>query len=501
MFSLSLSLAQLAQVYQDTITTCLKAQTDTLQPTTPEHAELMTRAAFLVRNQAVTFTDYNTQSLTLTAAINDVSTFHVQIFLANQTVSCTCLQGVCRHRVAALLALYQYNDSVQQFLETWRMPPPTLRTPEAWRRLAYDIVVHNTQEEHHFEGYNLHYAKQRMMQEAMRHRPFEREWAPLFELFMEMHIVYMLWERLLETKSRSFHSGRPAFTKLLDNWATTCCDLMDVVGHGPRLFALDPFIDAIITCSRKFITTFTTHAVTRLTVYEHAIRVLAPHDFLAERDIFSHPSTDALMTIYAQEGELALDDIDVELALYFLGMEATQHTPYAKALIAHLLPQLKDFIASLPLFSREEHALAIYDIMLNASMDEEQEAELFLAFGTAGLRPYSHFLLRKGRYDDWVGLHILYPSSLAYATACGLQELAKLSPKHTLPIYHYYAMQEIDGKSRAHYKSAVRILRAMRTAAKRSGQQAYFNDYIDTLQHEYKRLRALQEELEKGNLR
>src|SRR5574344_1564116 len=143
MFSLSLSLAQLAQVYQDTITTCLKAQTDTLQPTTPEHAELMTRAAFLVRNQAVTFTDYNTQSLTLTAAINDVSTFHVQIFLANQTVSCTCLQGVCRHRVAALLALYQYNDSVQQFLETWRMPPPTLRTPEAWRRLAYDIVVHN----------------------------------------------------------------------------------------------------------------------------------------------------------------------------------------------------------------------------------------------------------------------------------------------------------------------------------------------------------------------
>ncbi|UZN00034.1 hypothetical protein OL548_09185 [Lysinibacillus sp. MHQ-1] len=40
----------------------------------------------------------------------------------------------------------------------------------------------------------------------------------------------------------------------------------------------------------------------------------------------------------------------------------------------------------------------------------------------------------------------------------------------------------------------------MRTAAKRAGKTAYFEAYIQTIRSEYKRLRALQEEIEKGNL-
>lgn len=497
---MALSIAELAQDYRETIEQLLAQQTEALQPTVKEHAELITRATFLLRNQSVTFTEYNTHTISLTAMIRDVSPIYVQIFLANKTTSCTCLQSTCRHRVATLFALYQHFSSVQRFVDDWRTPIATERSPAVWRKLAYNQVHAGLQEERSFEGYNLHYAKNRILQNVLRTRPFEREWQALYELFMEMHVMYDIWQMLEETPQRSFHLTRPAFQTLLDDWQANCLTLLESVNQAPRLFATDEFIASIIICARKFISDFSTHTASRLAIYEAVIRFIAPHSFTQEQKQFDHPTTQALTALYTNEGELDAQTLDMDTAMYLLALDATKATAHAEALVDAILPRLPDFIEGLPLFSREERALAIYDLMLTVTLSEEQEAQLFLAFGTAGLRPYSHFLIRKKRYDDWVGLHILHTSSLAYATACGFNDLVKVSPQHALPIYHYYAMQEIEGKSRVHYKNAVRILRAMRTAAKRAGEQNYFNDYINTLQHQHKRLRALQEELEKGSL-
>lgn len=497
--SLALAIADLAQDYRDVVEQLLTQQTAGLQPTVKEDAELMTRAAFLLRNQSVTFTEYNTHSIAITAMVRDVSPMYVQIFFANQTISCTCLQATCRHRVATLFALYQHFSSVQSFLDDWRTPIATERSPYVWRKLAYDQVHAMLQEERSFEGYNLHYAKNRIMQDLLRTRPFEREWHALYELFMEMHVMYTIWE-MLDTPERRFHLTRPAFQTLLDNWQAACQKLLASVSQTPRLFATDDFIASIILCARKFISDFTTHTASRLAIYEAVIRFIAPHDFTKEQQLFAHPTTQALSAIYTQQGTIDAQALDIDTAFYLLALEATKHTVYAQQLIERILPELPAFIKDLPLFSREERALAIYDLMLSVQLSEEQEAQLFTAFGTAGVRPYSHYLIRKARYDDWVGLHMLHTSSLAYATACGLNEMAKASPQHALPLYHHYAMMEIDGKSRTHYKNAVRILRTMRGVAKRAGQQSFFEDYIATLQQQYKRLRALQEELEKGSL-
>jgi len=40
----------------------------------------------------------------------------------------------------------------------------------------------------------------------------------------------------------------------------------------------------------------------------------------------------------------------------------------------------------------------------------------------------------------------------------------------------------------------------MKSAAKKSGKLNFWTDYIQSISEQYKRLRALQEELEKGNL-
>ncbi len=97
-------------------------------------------------------------------------------------------------------------------------------------------------------------------------------------------------------------------------------------------------------------------------------------------------------------------------------------------------------------------------------------------------------------------LHQLNPSSLSYLEMCGLKDVLQIEPATVLPLYHVYAMAEIAQKSRLNYKQAVRIWKSMRSAAKRAGKAAYFETYMQTIRAEYKRLRALQEEIEKGNL-
>ena len=118
-----------------------------------------------------------------------------------------------------------------------------------------------------------------------------------------------------------------------------------------------------------------------------------------------------------------------------------------------------------------------------------------------GMQPYSLFLIERGRYTEWAALHHRFPSSLAYLELCGLKTVFEKKPDALLPLYHALAMSELNQKSRQHYKQAVRVWKKMKTAAKKSGKTEFWNHYVDQTRQQYKRLRALQEEIEKGNLK
>ena len=94
----------------------------------------------------------------------------------------------------------------------------------------------------------------------------------------------------------------------------------------------------------------------------------------------------------------------------------------------------------------------------------------------------------------------IYISSMAYLENIGLKDVIANAPASALPIFHVYAMQELKQKSRANYKQAVRIWRAMKATAKKAGKLDYFHAYMDNIQAKHKRLRALQEEILKANL-
>lgn len=81
-----------------------------------------------------------------------------------------------------------------------------------------------------------------------------------------------------------------------------------------------------------------------------------------------------------------------------------------------------------------------------------------------------------------------------------LKEIAASDPEALIPAYHREVAFFIDQKNRSSYKEAARYLKKLRTLYKKAKKQKVWERYIQLLSSHYKRLRALQEELQKGKL-
>lgn len=191
-------------------------------------------------------------------------------------------------------------------------------------------------------------------------------------------------------------------------------------------------------------------------------------------------------------------DYYAEVAHYAL---ASNQRELAGEILMPILPYLKAFIQhEIQPMHRPRFCKFLNRLFAGIDISESQELELFQAFGRFGLEPYSESLIIKERYEEWVAFNCLYISSIPYLESVGLKKVVEKAPAAALPIYHLYAMEEINQKSRANYKHAVRIWRSMKSTAKKAGKLDYFEQYMATIQTKYKRLRALQEEILKANL-
>ena len=81
-----------------------------------------------------------------------------------------------------------------------------------------------------------------------------------------------------------------------------------------------------------------------------------------------------------------------------------------------------------------------------------------------------------------------------------LQEVHKQDPQSVLPIYHNLVLYYIELKGRTNYKIAVRYLKKLKTNYKKLKRVSEWEDYIQYIESQFIRLRALQEELRKGKL-
>ncbi|MCU9613269.1 SWIM zinc finger family protein [Caldibacillus lycopersici] len=81
-----------------------------------------------------------------------------------------------------------------------------------------------------------------------------------------------------------------------------------------------------------------------------------------------------------------------------------------------------------------------------------------------------------------------------------LRKIQKDAPDSLLPLYHQHVVASIEKKNRSSYKEAVRYLKKLRTIYKKIKKEAVWELYFANLLQDTKRLRAFQEECQRGKL-
>jgi hypothetical protein len=111
---------------------------------------------------------------------------------------------------------------------------------------------------------------------------------------------------------------------------------------------------------------------------------------------------------------------------------------------------------------------------------------------------YTDYLMKTGRFRQWVDLQLSHQISPASLYTEQLKEVEKDDPSLLLPLYHQAVEKAVAEKNRSSYKVAVRYLKKLHSIYKRLKQAELWEDYIYRLAKKYSRLRAFQEELQRG---
>lgn len=522
---MSLSVSEIAREHSAFIYEQVDKIERTLHPSVTEDEELVRRALFAVRNKSVLFQRYIPTQKRLYIFVQDVSPPDVTIDFNHKLLVCSCPQdGMCRHKVSVILSLYQYLDSVQDWAANWREKKNVSlhvlageRSPESWQAMVDEVMSHILRGDARLDSYLISTMADNALTKLKKHLPFEREWQPLYNIFMELSVLNKIWEYLTKTGSRMENDY---FEYFFDRRYDSLQNHIQEITARSRLFAMDPFYDVLQQMVREFITKREGHINRRMNLYllfwdtmfierRRAIEELEliENATALENDVTAKVIKNMFYIILKNYDELKanLATIYEEQLLLYFGLAkfaVSKNDSIATELILKaILPYLNKFLNHyLQPGYRQSYVKKVSKLYENIALTEYEEQTLYSAFGVYGIQPFSMYLLKNKRYEEWAALHQLHPSSISYLESCGLREVIDEAPHTTLPLYHFYAMEEVNQKSRLNYKQAVRIWKMMKSAAKKSGKVNFWSDYIQTVKEQNKRLRALQEELEKGNL-
>ncbi len=522
---MSLSVSTIARDYSPFIYEQIDKIERSFHPSVTEDEELVRRALFAVRNKSVVFQRFIPTNQRLYISVQDVRPTDVTIDFYHKLISCSCPQeGLCRHKVSVMLSLYQYLESVQDWATKWREKKSISlhvlaneRSPESWQAMVDEVMSHILRGDDRVDSYLISTIADNAMTKLKKHLPFEREWQPLFNIFMELSVLNTLWKHLSKTGSQH---QTDYFEYFFDRRFDSIQNNIHEITARSRLFAMDPFYNVLQQMVRQMLIECTGHINRRMNLYLLFWDTMFIERSRAEEELtYFEQSTDLpedlpaeviknIFYILLKRHDKMKENLNTvyeeHLVLYF-GLAnfavSRQDQVASDLLLRAILPYLHKFLNHYlqPAF-RQMYVKKVNKLYENISLNELEEQTLYSAFGVYGIQPFSMYLLRNKRYEEWAALHLLYPSSISYLESCGLREVIEESPVSTLPLYHYYAMEEVQQKSRLNYKQAVRIWKMMKTAAKKSGKVNFWTDYIQSVSDQYKRLRALQEELEKGNL-
>ncbi|MCZ2257558.1 SWIM zinc finger family protein [Sporosarcina sp. G11-34] len=498
-----------------------------LRPDEPNEALVVRRAATLVRNGSVESYTYDSSNRTVVATIKGVETVEVQLSFATMDTACTCgFSGWCSHRIAVVFHLYLQFHSLSDWLHEWKRTETeqmvfaiSERTPEAWNdvlsRLTRPLRTIELNENpavfiHEFSLID---------QKAIPLAPFEWEWKPLFDVYYRLQVLDAAWPYVyahLGDDESSFSYGKWYVKNWLTDQLSKLQDSAVAVASKPKLFQTDPFHEQLKFMTRTFTLKNTGLFNDRFRVYQSFWQHLFSDNALRQKEqsiLLEENSPEASILIaffYVLESrheqleelvrDVTIDSLSNWLPLANLADDEEDMDSLA-IIMQSLLPFIGEYLAhSVPLSRRTAFVRKIDGLLEIADFPEDERESMFSYYGETGVDVYADFLVERERFQEWAALMHRYNVSYDVAEAGGLKIALAVDPAAVLPLLHTYATFFINERNRHSYRRAVKLFKKMKSGSKKSGKIDFWNRYVDTVREKNRRLRALMEEMEKGNL-
>lgn len=166
---------------------------------------------------------------------------------------------------------------------------------------------------------------------------------------------------------------------------------------------------------------------------------------------------------------------------------------YKKALIEHL----KETISNSTRTSLVQKYLQLFFMSEEDEQAREQEIHFFMPYSFSIL---ADRLVSQGKYNEWAELLLLLDFDLDELPLDIKKMAEEQFPESMLPFYFRQVEEFIAKKNRQSYKDAVRAMKRMKKLYRSMKDLPTFESYIAHIVSKTKRMKAFQEELEKGRI-
>ncbi len=522
---------------------------DMLSPHSEEDARLIQKGMLLYRQGLVS--QLRMDEETVTAVVQDVVPAKVRLELLFFDMSdCSCPgRGVCRHQVAVFFAAYGREGSVAEWIEDWRYPVREKKEAADWGMQRARTIVKSTgvadrdyqswlnsfsesfdsilRSKNYLNPYvvgelfGIHWRRLRAAS------PRGEEWALLYELAGIVHSFRALDGLSTELRHQAETAER-YYGHVFDDLQRSAERIAKKLAGMALPLSFDPFLESLkgdvrgllsglrlVPYERAFlyINVWSALFKKRGSLEDEARKLEEAADRLNEGEN-SHPVQIAMAHIHFLQSEdgMAIESLS--------GLDGQEKAPF--------LLYWTDELAAQKEWSRSGVYIDALTQNLRGTLDEIGGYQGRTQFARAVLEsaipyvegtgrgdvlerllqqslPYSYYdygslLFERGEYAKWADLQVFMGYQYADLPTARLKVLEKEQPEAVISMLHQAAAKHIAAKNRPGYKSAVRMLKKLRTLYKKQKRQAEWNAFFDELMERTKRLRAFHEECQRSKL-
>lgn len=541
---LGVSKLSIPEKYEELLLTAGNELKSILTPERDQDVKLVQKGQLLYRQGLVS--KVRLEDDLVLAVVQDVTRVQVELNLNFMQIStCSCpSDDLCRHQLATFFHVYAQVASVSEWVETWRQPIQERKNLQYWGiqkakdllktggvlKPDYDRWVNNFQEsfdtivrgKNNLKPYLVSDLFQLYARKVKASSPVEQEWRQLYQLVASFHSFQMLLELSTDsnfTEDEISRYFRDLFYELMDDIEET----INKLNVHALPFAFDTFIEKLkddsgILISQNYILDFEpTHLYVLL--WTKLFKKKAWHEQALQDFERAFPKSKTLPVMVAgiqqyimlRNDDAALRIIHVleddvtPFMLFWLerlteGKEWKRMAPFLDAFSNMVKPYIRslydhyarmDFtriaIKTVGAYAMETKKLDVYEKILIQTLPYSY-------------RSYDEFLFDLAWYEKWSDLQAFIGYDINSISTERIRILQKEHPEILLPLYHQSIQQHIEMKNRGNYREAVRQLKKLRTLYKKLKRQDDFEGFMDILLERTKRLRAFQQECERGKL-